>query len=134
MPDAARYALLKRAGLCPSCKRRAPVGYVYCVACRKQIAAYQAGGQSQERRRGRLREAGSCLDCGAVKPDVRGKVPRCDACRAAFNQERRTAAAQRRQHGRCAECGEEPTTGYYAGLGPHCSERHARSLARRRAG
>lgn len=133
MPDRTRYAEARAAGRCPTCAR-AVSGYVYCDACRARMGRLAVERRYSQRRVARLAIAGICVRCSAQTPDVRGRSPRCDACREALATYRKQLRDARRRAGQCTECGAEPANGHYRGLGPHCSERHARSLAKRKVG
>lgn len=70
-----------------------------------------------------------CRGCrGTPAP---GKT-QCEPCRLKWNAQRAQERADRRAIGLCTECGNEPADGAYLGLGPHCSDRHARSIVKQR--
>ncbi len=83
------------------------------------------------------RSSGRCIDCGCAGPDVRGYLPRCDRCRAAWNAARRVAYHERRDSGQCVECGLRPVApltsdpGVRGVLCEVCAARHRRSQPNR---
>ncbi len=129
----ARYATLKRAGLCPRCGKNKTRHGARCTACKVKRPRASPRDirrivKSTKRHRLALERAGLCTQCGDEKPTDDFKT--CPGCREANTLKGCTRYAERRAAGMCGQCGKPPVKGKT--LCKRCRKRKKLSDTRRR--